>query len=136
MQVQGETAWVETLPAATCSGCSTKAGCGANWLSRVLGRRRNQVRILNPVQASAGDQVVIGLQEDALVRGSLLMYLVPLVGLLAGAILGQYAAGSEFLSILFAAVGFGGGLALLHWFGRRMRGDAHYQATVLRRISE
>ncbi|MEE8342548.1 MAG: SoxR reducing system RseC family protein [Gammaproteobacteria bacterium] len=136
VQVSGDTAWVETERASTCAGCVAKSGCGTAVLSRVMGVRRNRVRALNPVHACAGDRVVIGLQEDALVRGSLAMYLIPLMGLLAGAILGQSTGGTESLSILFAALGFGGGLAWLRWFGRRIRADQQYQAMVLRRVSE
>jgi len=136
VQVSGDSAWVETERTSTCAGCVAKSGCGTAILSRVMGVRRNRVRALNPVHACTGDRVVIGLQEDALVRGSLAMYLIPLMGLLVGAILGQFSGGTESLSILFAALGFGGGLAWLHWFGRHIRADQHYQAMVLRRVSE
>lgn len=136
VQVRGDAAWVETERTSTCVGCAAKSGCGIAVLSRVMGVRRNRVRALNPVHACTGDRVVIGLQEDALVRGSLAMYLIPLMGLLAGAIFGQSVGGTESLSIFFAALGLGGGLAWLRWFGRRIRGDQQYQAMVLRRVSE
>ena len=135
VEVRGDTAWVETERVSSCTGCAGKTGCGTALLARVFGNRRNRVQALNPVRAATGEQVVIGVQEGALVRGSAIMYLVPLTGLLAGAVIGQSAGGTELLSIVLALVGFGGGLVWLRWFGQQTRSDAQYQAQVLRRIS-
>ncbi len=44
------------------------------------------------------DRVVIGIPEDLLVRSSLLVYLLPLLGLFAGALLAQWLALAESLS--------------------------------------
>ena len=82
MRVEGEFAWVETRRASTCGGCAGTAGCGTAVLGRVLGTRGIQVKARNVSGISAGDRVVIGVRERALVRGSLVVYAVPLVGLL------------------------------------------------------
>ena len=70
---------VETVPESTCNSCSVKAGCGTSVLARSVGQKVIHFEIANTVDARVGDQVVLGLPEDAIVKGSLLMYLLPLV---------------------------------------------------------
>ncbi len=132
--------WVETLRSSTCSACSAKAGCGTAALAKVLGQRRTRIRVLNDLELNAGDRVVLGLAESALMRGSLLLYATPLAGLLTGALIGEWMAAqllhtsNEGASIL---TGIAGLIAALVWVRRRalaMRGDARYQPRVLRRV--
>jgi positive regulator of sigma E activity len=91
---EGRFAWVQTQRASTCGSCAANKGCGTATLAKVLGQRRTRVRVLNDARAVAGEQVVIGLSEQALVRGALAVYLVPLLGLLGGALFGAHLAGT------------------------------------------
>jgi sigma-E factor negative regulatory protein RseC len=136
--LDGQYAWVETERRSTCNACAANRGCGTATLAKVLGRRRTRVQVLNPLRAQVGESVVIGIPEDALVRGSLLLYVTPLAGLMAGGALGgllsaQYGFESEALSVFGGLAGlvFAGG-----WLRRRTRSmaaDARYQPVVLRR---
>lgn len=72
-----------------CGSCSAKHGCGTSLLATWLPRRRLSFRITNEIGAQVGDRVVVGLDESALQRGSLLLYAAPLGGLLSGAIIGE-----------------------------------------------
>lgn len=85
----GEYAWVERVRASTCGSCSLKGGCGTSVLARAVGRRSVRVRAENAIAARVGDQVVVGLMEAALLEGSLLMYLVPILALLGGGLAGE-----------------------------------------------
>ena len=51
----------------------------------MLGNKRSRVRVLNPKAASVvvGDEVIIGINEQALVRGSLVVYTLPLLAMFA-----------------------------------------------------
>jgi len=80
--------WVETQRHSTCSGCAAEKGCGTATLSKVLGQRRTLLRVLSGQPLSVGDRVVVGIRESALVRGSFAVYAVPLLLLLAGAVMG------------------------------------------------
>lgn len=139
VRVEGEFAWVETRRASTCGGCAANAGCGTAALGRVLGKRRIQVKTRNVSGISAGDRVVIGVRERALVRGSLVVYAVPLVGLLGGAAVGQDLAGRllvsnvDFVSIGAGLLGLVAGLAWVWRFTRRIADDTDYQPVILRR---
>jgi sigma-E factor negative regulatory protein RseC len=133
--------WVETRRRSTCSGCAAEKGCGTAVLSKVLGNRRTQIRVLADMPLAVGDQVLIGIGEQALVRGSLAVYAVPLLLLLLGAVLGRLGAGSglwtngEAASLLLGLGGLAAGLLWLKRFTRHIQDDRDYQPVVLRRLA-
>ena len=94
---------------ASCGGCASN-GCGVALFSRFFGNRKNLIELKDVVGVSVGDEVVIGITENTLLLGAFRLYAFPLVGLLSGAMLGQYLqgspeTGSELFSILGAAMG-------------------------------
>jgi sigma-E factor negative regulatory protein RseC len=131
-------AWVETRRQSTCSGCAARHGCGTATLAKVLGSRRTRLRVVAEMDIAPGDEVVLGLDEGALVRGSVAVYLVPLVLMIAMAIgaedlFGSRSGSGEELALAGAVAGLTCGFAWLRLFGRRVRTDARYQAVLLRR---
>ena len=141
VRVEGNEVWVETERRSTCSSCSAQAGCGTAVLSRVLAKRRNRVRVLSDLPLRVGDRVVIGVHEQALVRGSLAVYAVPIVMMLLGALAGELGArqflwqSAEAASTLLGVAGLAGGLWWLQRFTRRIQSDDNYQPVVLRRAN-
>jgi sigma-E factor negative regulatory protein RseC len=141
VRVEDGGVWVETRRQSTCSGCAAEKGCGTATLSKVLGQRRTLLRVLATMPLEVGDQVVIGIAEQALVRGSLAVYAVPLLLLLLGAVLGEVGAGNglwDNADVGSLALGLGGlaaGLLWLRRFTRRIQADHNYQPVVLRRLA-
>lgn len=137
--VEGDEAWVESSRRSSCGSCSAK-GCGTGALSQVLGGRVLRMRVSNPVAAKKGDQVVLGVSESALLKGSLAVYLVPLLALFVGGLLGELLAGywqlrSEGVTIICALVALFISLRWLQGFNRRAAHDSHYQAEILRIVN-
>jgi len=125
--------WVETLRRSTCSACSANAGCGQGLMDKLgVGQRRGHVRALTDLQLAVGDGVVIGIREDLLVRSSLLVYLLPLLVLFAGAMLAQWLALAESFVILTALGGFLSVWWLVCRRSRRGADDPAVQPVVLR----
>jgi sigma-E factor negative regulatory protein RseC len=83
----------------------------------------------------AGDEVMIGIEENALVKGSLAVYMVPLLLMFGGALTGELITHREGLTILFSVLGLLGGLAWLRSFTRCIRTDIRFQPIVLRRLT-
>ena len=141
VECQGRFAWVETRRASTCGSCSASKGCGTATLAKVLGQRRTRTRVLNDLGAGVGDEVVIGLPEQALVRGALAVYLVPLLGLLAGGLFGAYlaqrllVADPELFTMALGGLGLAGGVVWLRRFARSIGEDSRYQPVILRRVA-
>ena len=74
--------WVQTQRKSACGSCSAKSGCGTQLLSKVFGQKLNRVKVLNSCNAKPGDQVLIGLEDEAILKGSFALYFVPLISLI------------------------------------------------------
>lgn len=128
--------WVETRRQSACGQCAANKGCGTAVLGKVLGQKRSWMRVANPgnTPVRVGDEVVIGIDESALVRGSLAIYLVPLLSFFIFGVLGETLtrqlamAGGEALSMLFAVAGLFLGFL---WARRYTRGDRRYQPVIV-----
>ncbi len=131
--VEGRWAWVEAERQSACGQCAARAGCGTAALGKVLGRKVNRVRALNPIGARPGERVAVGVRGTFLVRASVLLYGLPLLAMLALplAVSALWGVG-EGGQILAALAGLAWGLL---WVRRRSRRqDAAWQAVILRRL--
>lgn len=126
--VEPDCLWVETIRRSTCGSCSVQKGCGHGLLNKMDSRRSHYLRVLLGEQQKntyqVDDEVRLSIPEQVLVRGALLVYLMPLLTLLAGAMVGEHLWATDWLSFIGAATGFALGLLLvrLHaWLTRNRR---------------
>jgi sigma-E factor negative regulatory protein RseC len=127
--------WVETLRKSTCSACTANAACGQGLMERLgVGRQRGYVRALSTLNLHVGDAVVIGVGEQLLVRSSLLVYFLPILGLLAGSIAADAAGLREPLIILCGLGGLLLSWLLVRWHASRVADDPLLQPVVLRAL--
>lgn len=91
--VDGDQVLVEVERRGGCGTCESGGSCGSSVLARWFSRRSAQVRLHATLPLRPGDAVVVGLDEGALLRASLLLYLVPVVALVVGAVVGGALAG-------------------------------------------
>ncbi len=139
---EGEDIWVETQRRSACGQCAANKGCGTATLAKVLGNKRNRVRVLNPkaTKVSIGDEIVVGIEEQALVRGSLAIYIAPLLALFLFGLLGDVLATQfnmaqpDILVIIFGLFGLGLGFAWVKRFTRVISDDSRYQPVLLHRV--
>jgi len=139
VRTEADVAWVETQRKTACDSCSVRTGCGTGTLAKLLGRKSGPLQVLNPLAAGVGEEVVVGINEGSLVRGSLVVYVVPLLsmfglGLVGKALAAQYGfADSEGMTLVAAMLGLGLGFSWVRRFGIRISRDRRYQAVILRR---
>lgn len=134
--------WVSTLSRTGCGRCDEPGGCGRQSIFRLFGQRRHHVLarlVAGETDAAAmtlapGDPVSVGIPEGLLLRASLVLYLLPLLALLAGALAGQ-ALGGELASIGLGLAGVAGGFLLARSLCRRHLHQEDWQPVVLRRLS-
>jgi len=90
----GDRALVEVQRRTACGGCASQDGCGTSVIAAWFGRRPSRlwVHALTPMRV--GETVVVSLPEAMLLQASLLMYLLPVLGLVGGAALGNLLAGA------------------------------------------
>ncbi len=137
VDLEGGFALIETERKSACESCAVKRGCGTGTLSKVLGKKSSRLKVLNSVGARVDDEVVIGLDETALVKGSLAVYIVPLLSMFLSAGVAQwlFASRGEGVVIGFALIGLLGGFFWVRHFSRRIAYDARYQPVILRVVS-
>ncbi|MCB1687303.1 MAG: SoxR reducing system RseC family protein [Halioglobus sp.] len=133
--------WVETIRRSTCGTCSAQKGCGHGLLNRIAEGKRGYIRVLpgeHPVSHyKIDDQVLISIPEEVILRGSIIAYVLPLLTMLAGALMAvNWLPGSEdLLAVCGAAGGLVLGYALVRWHGIRHRRDPDFQPVLLRVIA-
>ncbi|MCC5856415.1 MAG: SoxR reducing system RseC family protein [Idiomarina sp.] len=95
-----------------CGGCQQQNQCGAGVLAKAFPDRTAEFSLDVNERFVVGDTVEVLLPESAMVRFSLALYLLPLLGLIAGALLGSaIAPNAELVSIGLAGF-FAGGVVL------------------------
>ncbi|TVP89969.1 MAG: transcriptional regulator [Pseudomonadaceae bacterium] len=121
VSVEPGAVWVETVRQSTCGSCQARNGCGSALLQKVgIGNRLGFIRVTTERSLQVGDQIAIGVPEQAVVMSSLLMYLLPLALLFASGLLVQAMGLPEPVVILGALLGLGAGFAGARaWAGRR-----------------
>ena len=134
--VEADSVWVETIRQSTCGACAAQKGCGHGLLNRISDGHRSLIRVLpGKVAASdcaVDDEVRIAIPEDVILRGSLIVYILPLLLMLAGAFLGSIwvAANADLGAALGAVAGFVAGFMLVRAPAHRPRNDDSLQPTL------
>ena len=92
IEVESNRLLVEVERKSSCQSCAVKSGCGTSVLAKWFDRKYLRFYVDKPTGSSAvkfvaGDRVLVGLQESALTQGALMVYLVPLLVMIAAALL-------------------------------------------------
>ncbi|MCW8955415.1 MAG: SoxR reducing system RseC family protein [Gammaproteobacteria bacterium] len=137
--VEGPNVLLQTQRQSTCQSCSVKTGCGTSVVSQVVGQRSSQLTVENTLELKVGDEVVIGLLENSLVKGSLLIYALPVLlmlgsGLLGDALAQSYHYNRDLLGSGFALSGFVLSLPLVRWLINRTALKQQMQPHLIRKI--
>lgn len=127
--------WVQTLRKSTCSSCSANAGCGQGLLDKLaITSQRGNVRALTDLQLAVGDEVVIGVREELVLRSAVQVYLLPLLALLGGGFVAQSLRLSEPLSIFLGLSALLVAGLLVRWRSLRVADDPRLQPVVMRAL--
>ena len=134
---KGNQAILEIERRTACGLCGQKRGCGNATWGKLLGHQNHQLTAENQVNANVGDSVVVGIDEKAVLRTTLYLYVVPLITLLIGTALADYFFKNQFYVMLGAISGLIIGFLWVkgHLIGHEQSGVAYskqYQAVILR----
>ncbi len=138
--VERDGLWVETIRSSTCGSCGARKACGHGLANQLRDGERGLVRVL-PGDAGVGDcavddRVVISLPEEIILRGSFIAYVLPLAGMLAGALAAlEFLPGNpDVLSAVGAAAGLVAGFALVRMHSTAHHDDPRYQPVLLQNL--
>ena len=132
--------WVETLKQSTCGTCAAQKGCGQSLWAKLGLSSRRQTAIPRSLAGDesivsslvVGDTVTLAIEDNAVVKASLIAYLLPLVGLLFAVWVGSLLALTEPAVIGLSLIGLA-----LGFLGVRLHAAIRvYYATYLPKITE
>ncbi len=135
IEVRGDEALLQTQRQSACQSCSVKSGCGTSTLAKVVGQRSSQVIVKNTLQVKPGDEVVVAIAESALVQGSLLVYLLPLVLMLLAGVLAEWLFASEAVTVLASLAGLAVSIGVVRLVLHRSGLKQSIQPHLIRRLS-
>ncbi len=128
--LEGNYAKVSTQKRGVCEGCGQNGLCfgsGADDPDDLL--------VQNPIQAQVGDNVEFGLPDGSMLRASFIAYLLPLFGLIVGAMLGQsllsLGDSEDFRAMIGGAMGFVLFFGVAVILDRLLKGSTRYEARIL-----
>ena len=139
LDTDGDSILLATERQSGCHSCDVKGGCGTSLIGSLFPNRpQQQLRLplgdLSP-PPSPGDRVTIGIDEGYLQSSTLLLYAVPLLGLMGGAVFGSLlgnAQTEEPMSILFGLLGLSLGLIYNRYGAAQRSGKMAQYVKVLR----
>jgi len=114
---------LELQRGSACGQCELSQGCGTGALGRLLGKRSKPLVIETDRDLKPGDKLQLGLSESALVKASLTVYGLPLLGMVAAGLIASFAVVSEVLIALAAGAGFIAGFKLASYLSHPLEHD-------------
>jgi sigma-E factor negative regulatory protein RseC len=119
----GKRVELELQRGSACGQCELNQGCGTGALGRLLGKRSKPLVIETDHVLKPGDRIQLGLSESALVKASLTIYGLPLLGMILAGLLASFAGVAEALVALAACVGFIAGFKFAAYLSRALEHD-------------
>ena len=100
-----------------------------------------EVEAVNPIGAKAGDGVVIQIQTRPFLKATFLLYLFPIICMIAGAVLGeqlapQFGFGRSTLSAILGFSCFFLSIWVVKTKGRQMGEDESYHPKIIRILQQ
>ncbi|MBE0439259.1 MAG: SoxR reducing system RseC family protein [Gammaproteobacteria bacterium] len=112
-----KTVWLQAERQSTCSKCQVRQGCGTAMLANHVGKRFSRIAVPKTHDVVIGQDVQLAIPEEALLHGTFMMYIVPLLAMFASAAIAHSLNLNELVEIIF---GFAGLFAGFYWVKSRL----------------
>ena len=99
------TATLEIERKIACGLCGQTRGCGNSIWGKLFAHQSTAFKAQNRINAKVGDSVIVGINESALLKSALLLYILPLASMLIGAILATQLRDTNGYAMLGALLG-------------------------------
>lgn len=110
--IEGDYAFLTANSLSACSSCAARSSCGARTMTKM--HSGYSLRVKNTMNLKKGDSVVLGLESNVLIFGTVVMYILPLMLLFIFSYIGKIMHG-EFASIIGGILGLLSGLLIVHY---------------------
>jgi len=137
--VIGETdqhVWIQTTKNASCDSCTAKGTCASHG-----DKKEFKIEAVNYAGAKRGDNVEIGFRTASLFKISFLLYIIPILFLIIGALTGEQIALSSGRNPSTLAAIFGFSMLFVSWLviksvGNKISNKSQYKPEVIRILKE
>jgi sigma-E factor negative regulatory protein RseC len=117
-------ATIEIVRKTACGLCGQTRGCGNSLWGKLFGHKTTNFTAQNGIGAKVGDHVIVGIEESVIIKSALVLYIVPLVGMLLGAWLGKSIYATDGATMLAGVLGL---LVGFVWVKGHAQGSAYYR---------
>ena len=135
LRTESETAWVKTVRSSACEGCTARGSCHTTGSGEDM-----EVKAINSVGAGVGDRIVLSFETSSLLKATFLIYVFPIILMIAGAVIGQMLApfiefSPSALSVLLGFAFFFSALFIIKARANKMAKKNAYQPKITRIIT-
>ena len=99
------TATLEIERKIACGLCGQTRGCGNSIWGKLFAHQSTAFKAQNRINAKVGDSVIVGINESALLKSALMLYILPLASMLIGTILATQLQDTNGYAMLGALLG-------------------------------
>ena len=126
---------VEIMRTKPCGLCGKTQGCGNSIWGKIFSHKRNKLSIKNNIGVKVGDRVMLTIEENYLLRSSLLLYGLPLLFLFIGMVFMDTITqkNSDLWVLVGAIFGMLSGLILVKFLARKNH-DRLYKEAIITKI--
>ena len=132
--IEPQGVWVETIQRSACGSCQAQKGCGHSALAK-LGASASRLWVIlegrDANRFSVGDEVQIGVPEEVIAGGSLFVYMLPLLTMIAATLVAHNSQLSDGLTAICALLGLLVGAAIVRWCSHLIRFDSRLQPVLV-----
>ncbi|WP_257266685.1 SoxR reducing system RseC family protein [Endozoicomonas sp. ONNA2] len=132
--VERDFVWVETIRQSSCAICSARNGCGQHLFEKYrFSSSFSYIKAICPLVVKKGDTVVVGIPKASLLKASFMIYLFPLLLMMAGIWLFSVMGAEDWQLLISAGLLLACGFGTVRLFGKRSA--EMYRIAVLRVLS-
>lgn len=134
VSVEQEGVWVETIQKTTCGSCKAEKGCGQSLIHKWDGHTSYIWVLLegrDPQRYRLGDEIQIGIPEEVIARGAMVVYIVPLLALVIATAVSHILFASEIITTFSGLGGLMLGGLIVRWHSWRNRYNRELQPVLV-----
>lgn len=136
IKIDSTTAWVKTTKTHACEACAARASCNV-----MGGGKEMEVEAINHAGAKVGEKVVLFFETSPLLKATFMLYVLPILFLMAGAFIGHKMASffnfdASLLSAITGFLFFGLIILFVRDRGNKMAKKDEYRPKIIKIIKQ
>ena len=135
VKIDATTAWVKTTKSSACEACESRDKCNT-----LGGGKEIIVETRNTINGKVGDNVIISFNSNSLFKLSLLLYIFPILCMIAGAASGEvlaiYTGGNNSMfQVVIGFIFFGISIVVIKRVGQKLASKREYKSEIIKIIN-